>query len=512
MAFLFNGGDCSQSFNVQEVDGKFTCQDSGAGVPTQSGEKSYIVVTDLDGNTVFHDDWVDVGSLFTLFDGGNEFPSDQLVTIYSSNETGNSDNILQRMQYHSSCSQNLFLKDRFGAIQLVVWKNEDQGTVSCFSNRTFLLDITVPIDIEGGTATLESLTVGSNVDPFFFNLTDKVAGIEADGGDIIQVEISIPVDLTERRTYNLLITLNAVTPQGRDCSVTELTSFSAGNPLPPIFPTVSPTQAPSGTNPPTPDPEASACSLDADIDCQTSSGRSCRSLRAPASLVCTSQGGLTSIDFLFTGKNCGATPNCQDTDESQAITDSQVFIFAEGEGGVIAFQEVVEAGQFFRISSGLDDRLAITISTVNDGVPELPLQVLERVNLGCEGTSGQDLTLLQDYGALQLTGFSNPDQGINSVLEDVTMTYTVRNDGIMSATALTANRTSAFEPGSFDLLEGSPVVLAPDESRSFSEVSILNLQDGSGNEYVFDFQVSGEGTQSGIICGDSRTYLFRVES
>ena len=241
---LYNGGDCSQSFNVQEADGNFFCNDFGGGPPTERGAVSYIVVTDLDGETIYHTDFVEVGSIFTLSDGGENFAFNQLITIYSSNNTEDSNNILQSVQYHSSCSSNLFLKDRFGASQLVLQVNEDQGVVSCFANQTFNIDVTIPLDIEGGPATVQSLTIASNVDPFFLNLTDKVAGTVANAGEVIQAPISIPIDFTQKRTYNLLITLTALTVAGVECCASDLTSFTAGYPLPPIFPTFAPTGAP----------------------------------------------------------------------------------------------------------------------------------------------------------------------------------------------------------------------------------------------------------------------------
>ena len=189
-----------------------------------------------DTSLLYYNDWATVGELFTMTDlasPGTDFPADQLVSIYSSDDTSSNSSLLQYMLYHSSCSQNLFLKDRFGAIQLVVWVNEEQGVVSCFANQTFNLDVTVPLDLEGGPATIQSLTVASNIDPFFFNLTDKVAGIELNPGDSLETSISIPIDLTTKNTYNLLVTLSAVTSTGEECRATELTSFTAGYPLPP---------------------------------------------------------------------------------------------------------------------------------------------------------------------------------------------------------------------------------------------------------------------------------------
>jgi len=59
MGMLYNGGDCSQSFTVQDPD-KFGCTDIGAGPPTVDGDTSYIVVTAVkDPSIVYHSDPVD---------------------------------------------------------------------------------------------------------------------------------------------------------------------------------------------------------------------------------------------------------------------------------------------------------------------------------------------------------------------------------------------------------------------------------------------------------------------
>lgn len=511
MVFLFNGGDCSQSFNVQEAVGKFFCADQNEGVPTTRGEKSFIVVTDLDGEVVFHEDWVQVGSLFTLSDGGNNFPANQLITIYSSEDTSDPANIQQAIQYHSSCSSNLFLKDRFGATQLVIWVNEDQGVVSCFANQTFELDITIPLDIEGGPATMETLTVASNVDPFFFNLTDKVAGTVVEAGESITVAISIPIDLTTKKTYNLLITVTAITTLGRICRATELTSFTAGYPLPPIFPTFAPTQAPTGTNPPTPDPLTARCELEADIECFTGSGRSCRSLTAPTSAVCDSEDGVPqSVTYLVTGNSCGTTENCRETFEGQPLQEEEYYILAEGRDQT-AFSGVVASGGTFSVRNGLDrGRLEITISTVSNGQPGLQLQYLQRVDVKCEGRAGEDVTLLDEYGALQVVSFESTDQGLQSIYDDITITYIVRNEGVLTATALSALKTSTFED-SQELLDTGGAQLAPGTSLSFPSPKVeINLAESSGSDFVFTLDVTGEGTQSGQACSDSETLAIRI--
>jgi hypothetical protein len=500
------GGDCSQSFNVQDDNGNFTCMDQGEGVPTDKGEKAFILVSDLDGKAVLHKDWVMVGTLFTLSNFGNTVPPDQIIAIYNSDDTANTDSLLQVVKYSCSCAQNLFLKDRFGAAQLITWVNEDQGTVSSFANQSFTLEATAPFDIPGFPAILQTLTVSSNIQPFFFNLTDKINGAVIEGGSTMQTVISIPIDLTQKRIYNLLITLSALSKTGQRCNATEFISFTAGYPLPPVFPTFSPTRAPSGIHPPIPDSEA--CKLEAYIDCRAASGTSCSSLRGPTSMVCASQDGrVTAVEFIVTGGSCGNTGNCVD---ASPIDDAQVFVVAEGD--VVAFQGVVAVGDFVRISNGLETgRLAVTISTVNNGQPGTPLQSLQRIDLGCTGNVSEDLTLHQSFGALQIVGFANADQGLNSILEDITVIYSVKNNGVVSAVVPSATRTSAFEVGPLDMI-AVPLLLRADEEIRFEETTTrINLKQETGRDFEFRFDVVGERTESdGQRCENSGYFNFRV--
>ena len=193
---------------------------------------------------LFFRDYVEVGSIYNHDSGGERFSADSLITIYKNNNTGDLANLLQSVQYHSSCSSTLFLKNRFGASILVQWTNEEQGTISCFANQTFNIEVDIPIDFQGGPATVSSLTVASNVDPFFFNLTQSVAGVAVNAGETFQTSVAVPIDLTEKRTYNMLVTLEAETAGGAKCTATDLVTFTAGYPLPPIFPTFAPTEAP----------------------------------------------------------------------------------------------------------------------------------------------------------------------------------------------------------------------------------------------------------------------------
>jgi hypothetical protein len=244
MKYIYSGGGCENSWNFMDAE-KFTCQDFNGGPPTTPGEMSFIVVTDDDGSATYTREYVAVDSLYEMDAGGEEFAANSIITIYKNNNTGDLSNLLQSVQFHSSCSQSLALKNRFGASILVEWTNEEQGTISCFGNASFSITVNIPVEFTGGPATVTSLTVASNVDPFFFNLTDSVAGQTLNAGDTFIAEVSVPLDLSEKRTYTLLVTLQADTAGGTTCSATEVLSFEAGFPLPPIFPTFAPTDAPS---------------------------------------------------------------------------------------------------------------------------------------------------------------------------------------------------------------------------------------------------------------------------
>lgn len=512
---------------MQSAQGLFFCSDLNGGPPTDRDASSYILVTDVKGEgIVYHEGWVQVGQPFTLDDDGNNFEANMLVTIWNSEDMSDPNNILQSMQYHSSCSSNLFLKDRFGAIQLIQWINEDQGVISCFANQTFDMDITIPIEIEGGPATLTSLTVASNVDPFFFNLTDQVAGTVLDGGETLSTSINIPLDMTTRKTYNLLMTVFAVTESGRICKASNLQSFSAGDPLPPLFPTFAPTSAPTGTDPPTPDPETARCNLEADIECRTASGRTCRSISATSNRVCDSDDDPNSLTFKYTGKSClagssfTANGKCREMISGLDLTQEEVYITVESDkkqnkreknDKVLRFGQVVGIGETFVLSSGLGRESTIVISSVVSGGPGTELQRIEKLNTHCRGQEGEDLTLLQDYGAIQLVGFDTNEQGEVNTEENILLKYVIRNEGSLPAVLLSAVKENPFltDPTEQLLIESSQT-LEPGEDIEFLEIRTLDMEEAD-QDYNVGLYITGEGLQSGRSCFDRASYFFQID-
>lgn len=288
-----------------------------------------------------------------------------------------------------------------------------------------------------------------------------------------------------------------------------MTSFTAGYPLPPLFPTFSPTQAPTGTIAPTTDPDTTACNLEANIRCRTSTGSGCRSIQPPTALVCASSSGkANAMEFLFTGKSCGATANCIEAFAGLDIGEQQAWINIVDKKGTVAFDGIVQKGGMVSINTARlrETQLSIVVSFVdeNTGGPGLRLQRITNVQIRCKGEVGKDLTLLKNYGALQVVSFTNPDQGKQSIIQSLTFTYIIINESSLPGTVTSAIKT---QPSTTELIQ-SPIVLRPGERVEFSDASdkvLINLAEEAvtGTQFRYELFVAGQGTASGLRCFDN---------
>ena len=129
MTFVYTGGACKHSFNLQLNDHFFCTDHEENGAPSTLGTLSFIKVVDGTGNSnsTYHADWVRVGETFSLFNNGEEFDDSLTISIYDQEMT-----LLQEIIYQATCDGNLFLCDRFGAVELCGLMNEAQGIMdSC---------------------------------------------------------------------------------------------------------------------------------------------------------------------------------------------------------------------------------------------------------------------------------------------------------------------------------------------------------------------------------------------
>jgi len=261
MTFRFNGGSCAQSQNLADRRPMDSCQDFG-NISTVLGTQHYLVVESLDDNLpLVSEHTVAVGDLFTVSTSSVQvldvtstirLPSQLQVTIYDNAQARNA---LQDIRFTTSCtSPRLFLLDRFGSIQYVSLRNEEQGNVTVFVPDDFYRrDISMILTTYGlGTNRVRldevNMIVNFSPDPEDF-------GSRLVGGPLVDRQVSLlldapfTLDLSTKTRFTAFVTVigstNIVNDQGEDeviqCNGFDFYEFTAGSNIPPIFNTEAPT-------------------------------------------------------------------------------------------------------------------------------------------------------------------------------------------------------------------------------------------------------------------------------
>jgi hypothetical protein len=225
MSFRYNGGDCNQSSNIQPPEA-FVCEDfHGGGPPTDEEESSFIVATNVNNGDIHHAEFVRVGELFTVKEIDGAFPSAMNITVYSSADTS-PQSILQTVVMDTSCSQNMFLTDRYGSFHLVGFINEPQGNVTSFVGATYSYFVSNAATESGSEALI--LSTLTSITNEFVNLTEQVNGVVLPTTDSLVVKTAFIVDLSARLLYTIFSTVQGVAPGGFVCRATHFDSFTAG--------------------------------------------------------------------------------------------------------------------------------------------------------------------------------------------------------------------------------------------------------------------------------------------
>jgi hypothetical protein len=127
--------------------------------------------------------------MIELSDGGNRFSANQLITLYKDDDTTDPSNIIQIIQYHSSCSQELKIGDTFGSVQLFSFQNEDQG-VSALINQTVVIQMSANDGFDG---LVQIMAVRSNRPPYFYHL-GGADGRRVPPADLFTMAFDVPTD------------------------------------------------------------------------------------------------------------------------------------------------------------------------------------------------------------------------------------------------------------------------------------------------------------------------------
>jgi hypothetical protein len=445
MQFKYYEGDCEQSANMQTE--KFFCEDF-APIPQDLEAEIYLMATAKDDlSTIFFAGNHKLNDLYNMMDpSGNRLPADMNLTVYELQGV----TLLQHVQYHSSCSQNLFLKDRYGVSQLVAFFNELQGLVDCFitSNYTFTI-------ANNGTlpATLDSLVTLTK--PFGpFDLTNEVLSQMLQPGDNFVMYLPIVIDLTVRPRYTLLATITGTFTRSAPCSSSDFLDFIAGNTLPPSILTLALTTSPTRSPAPTFNVVGAACELEASIECTIVNGGrgSCGNFVIP-STTC-SDGSLSSLTFKMVTGDCAsstATPDKTCCDDFAPMTGHSFQVEAGSFAGTVAKDNT------FTVNNP-DNCLSVTITGRGTLMQEQELETQ------CE--ADEDLTLGKTFGGLQLVGFMD-GSGPNTPIIKIVNQYIVFNPQV------TAQITLALEAYTLNGENGGSSLIAADGEIIASKAQVV---------------------------------------
>jgi len=358
ITFRYLGGGCAQSDNLQPRQ-KFNCADSNGGPPRVQGTPSYITAVPTGGSDLYFAGPVLVGDKYTLNAAGefDKLSADMTIEIFSSQ----GGTLLQVVNLHLSCSQPLFLFDKFGASQVTEWVETSGRVVSDSATDvqtgTIVVQLNPSTDVVKPVRLLE-MAVLTNTQDQPIDYTPQIAGKVLGPGDVIELPgFGIDIELGTRVKYTFFTTIIGETIDGTNmCNGNSFLECTVGFNLEPAFPTMMPTPRPTLTPFPTRLPNVTACEIASNIVCTVLSPLNtvtCDRLTAPISETCPATSELL-VAFLqydgSQGQSVFVIPTC---DKSEY------------------FAKEIQTGEVFEFRSRASDTCEEVLFTVYSSDPDL---------------------------------------------------------------------------------------------------------------------------------------------
>ena len=518
ITFRYNGGGCAQSDNLQPRQ-KFSCTDnpttvenrslqSFLGAPTAEGTQSYITAVPRGGTDLYFAGPVAVGEKYTLnqdrvFD---KLSADMTITIFDA-EGGN---VLQLVDLHLSCSQPLFLFDKFGASQVTEWV-ETSGRVvsdkqSDVETGTIEVKLDTSTDIVKPVRLLE-MTVLTNTQDQPIDYTSQVAGMVLGPGDVIELPgFQIDIDLSERTRYTFFTTIIGETLDGTNmCNGFSFLECTIGFNLLPVFPTNVPTPSPTITPFPTPDPLTTTCEIDAEITCNVLSleGVECDQILAPKSATCPAGAELLVAYLKYDG----------------SLGDI-VFVEVICDKSTTYIDRPIAAGETFPFRTRANSCEEVTF-VISDADPDIDGNNLaeETVSTLCPGPWTLGATIA---GAFVLDAYiDTEDDGasftVNVNEATVEFNFLAENSGSFPLTVVSGVITDTIAGadsgiGGTSQVAGLPATLLPRSRTTLQSVTnVINLDGRSGEVVTISMGLVGQtNNQFALPCEDEASLTFTL--
>jgi hypothetical protein len=431
--------------------------------------------------------------------------------------------MLQTEFLHLSCSQPLFLLDRFGAAQVTRWVEDDGRVVTTEVNTTIeTLALTLETTgIEGQDGVvLRELNILSNTEGFI-NKTEEVNGVIIMEGDTLQLSpIDVTLDLSQRTRYTFFTTVSGETLDGTaECNGFDFHECIVGTALPPAFPTLAPTPSPTTTPFPTPDPFETECSAEAVINCVVTepfNDAGCLAI-PPLTPRCSTGANIALLTFNLTTNKCDGADGCVDLSDEPIpeevyveITDCETTAFFQGTANIGDSIVVNSRGNF------LCDTFEVSIQMVDFNEVEEANEgtILQNLTLpsSCLGPDESEVgfTINENYGALRLIQYTSDIDGIQAEFVTVQMSYIVENPGPFAANINSASLDSGFS-GESELVDGSIIVGARSRFQLDTETTVIDMLAQAGTTFSFSLSVSGASdNEAASVCASDTTFSFSI--
>ncbi len=507
MTLRYNGGDCSQSDNLQPRQ-KFSCIDENGGPPVAGGTQSYITVVPQGDDEFYFAGPVAVGEKYTLNENFffDRLQADMTIQIFDSP----GGNLLQQVDLHLSCSQPLFLFDKFGASQVTEWIETDGRTVS--DKQTDVQTGTIEVQLDASSDILKpvrllEMSVLTNTLDEPIDYTPQVAGVVLQPGDIIELDgFGIDIELTERTRYTFFTTLIGETIDGTNtCNGFDFLECTIGFNLNPIFPTLMPTPRPTITPFPTLDPKNNACEVSTDIVCSVQSlqGITCDQIEAPSSDFCPENAELLVAYLKYDG----------------SLGDS-IFLEVVCDKSTTYIDREIQSDEtfLFRTRSNSCEEVDFIVYTSDPMIDGSFLQQ-STVSTTCPGPWILGGTIA---GVFKLDAFIDTvDDGISFDLHidqvEVQLDYVVVNSGQFPLTVLSGEISETFVgtdsgTGGVASIDGLPVSLGPRSQRVIqSNIEVVQMAGRAGDIVTYDFNVFAQtANQFALPCVDDTSQIFTL--
>jgi hypothetical protein len=224
---VYLGGNC----NTTWTDTNVTCVDYNSGPPgyrdSDATSSRILIESTKTPGLIYYDGLVSLGDEFRVTAPNHPDPIEDTlnVSIYS---TTLGEDLQQSILIPFDCKTgDNNLLDRYGAILFTAFTSIEQGYWASFDSLSpeFTMVLGVEASNDGvSRLDLESLTAATNIEPYFFNFTEK-----ARNKGSLEPDESFHFDLLTYahadKTHNFLITLTGQTALGTFCRTTELMSY-----------------------------------------------------------------------------------------------------------------------------------------------------------------------------------------------------------------------------------------------------------------------------------------------